>query len=33
VLDLFRRPVHPYDPSVTEPSAIAATVSVGMQRD
>lgn len=33
VLDLFRRPDHPYDPSVTEPSAIAATVRVGMQRD
>jgi len=33
VLDLFRRPLHPYDPSVTEPSAIAGTVRVGMQRD
>ena len=33
VLALFRQPVHPYDPSVTEPSAIAATVRVGMQRD
>ena len=33
VLDLFRQPVHPYDPSVTEPSAIAASVRLGMQSD
>jgi hypothetical protein len=33
VLGLFRQSVHPYDPSVTEPSSIAATVRVGMQRD
>jgi hypothetical protein len=33
VLDLFRQPVHPYDPRVTEPSAIAASVRLGMQSD
>ena len=33
VLGLFRQSVHPYDASVTEPSSIAATVHVGMQRD
>jgi hypothetical protein len=33
VLGLFRQSVHPYDPSVTEPSTIAGTVRVGIRPD